>query len=502
MPFEPIFEDINLTQLKENKKEHVKVECKTDIQSEGISKILNVSARSVITKTQTNGINLEYQGKVTFFVCYLSEDGQIEKCECGSEFKGVLSSENVECCKAVVISNVEKTETDISGVRLCVNAFISLDVILSECKKINALTGGEKLITSKNEFQCVKGLGQRESLYSIEEEWTVDHRVEDVLCQRAEAVVTSVQCGVGTIIVDGEVLLSAILLQSREKRDIIKENKVLPFRAEIECEDAMPNLSATAYVSAKSFKSDISVDEQGDRSQVNANVVLSLIGEVYVEESMFIVQDAFSTEEDVELEKEEVCFSKPCDVRSENKEITLVAVTSSLPAGTSLLATANEKVEIISYATKEDYLEVTGVVFATAFLRDGEGQTFTRKLESPFTTTINCKCDKDCDYRLRAWAYKSKAKLVTETQIEINVCLYFCAYPFEKCAVKLIKNAKSVGKKQPNEHAISIYIPCEGEDLWTLSKRLNICPEQLVKANQDLQFPLSGKERIVVYRQK
>jgi hypothetical protein len=46
------------------------------------------------------------------------------------------------------------------------------------------------------------------------------------------------------------------------------------------------------------------------------------------------------------------------------------------------------------------------------------------------------------------------------------------------------------------------FMPEEGEELWSLSKRLNVCPDQLVATNKELQFPLTGKERIVVYRRK
>ena len=50
--------------------------------------------------------------------------------------------------------------------------------------------------------------------------------------------------------------------------------------------------------------------------------------------------------------------------------------------------------------------------------------------------------------------------------------------------------------------AISVYIPLEGEGLFSLAKRLNVSPESLVNTNRELNFPLSGKERIVIYRQK
>ena len=74
-------------------------------------------------------------------------------------------------------------------------------------------------------------------------------------------------------------------------------------------------------------------------------------------------------------------------------------------------------------------------------------------------------------------------------------------YPMEKQQVKYLKEIKACGEKPCENCAISVYIPMAGEELWSLSKRLNVCPEELVATNKDLQFPLSGKERIVIYRQ-
>ena len=66
-----------------------------------------------------------------------------------------------------------------------------------------------------------------------------------------------------------------------------------------------------------------------------------------------------------------------------------------------------------------------------------------------------------------------------------------------------IVSAVDIGEtKQVATAAVSVYIPVAGEGLWELSKRLNVCPETLVATNAELQFPLTGKERIVVFRQK
>ena len=84
--------------------------------------------------------------------------------------------------------------------------------------------------------------------------------------------------------------------------------------------------------------------------------------------------------------------------------------------------------------------------------------------------------------------------------MEFESELFFTVYPSKKCSHKVIKNVSVLEEKVINDSAITVYIAQEGDELWSLAKRLNVCPEQLIETNSELQFPLTGKERIVVYR--
>ena len=53
-----------------------------------------------------------------------------------------------------------------------------------------------------------------------------------------------------------------------------------------------------------------------------------------------------------------------------------------------------------------------------------------------------------------------------------------------------------------SECAVSVYVPTAGDTLWDTAKKLGKTPEQVQAANPGLTFPLSGGERIVVYRKK
>lgn len=500
MPFEPVFETINVNLRKGTLTDQIKVECRTDIPTEAVSKIINVSAFPYVGRTETADGQLRYGGKIVFFICY-EDNGEIKKCECGAEFTGALTGDGISPnCRAVMRARAEKSETSLSGVKLSVSAYVTVTAEVSECRAYNALTGGENVITDKKEVSYTRSYGVREAAYAVEDEFEVNYRVAEVLSHRAAAVVTSVQCGVGVIIVDGEVYFSAIFLQSGEKKDIIRENRTIPYRMEIECEDAMPAFTATAHVSEKSFKIDVGVDDTNGVSTVNAEVSLGFTGEAFSTESAALASDAFSVDENVELIKEEAECCRENDVRSLMARVTGRAAIDEIPVGAYLSAACNEKAEVASAENVGGGVKITGALTITGIFCDAEGKVFSRKAETPFETVLDCILPDDCEFEILAAAGRAQAKIVSLTEIEVEADVAFTLYPREKCRLSCIKEIKSAGEKTKTDCAISVYIPAAGEELWTLAKRLNISPENLVATNRDLQFPLSGKERIVVYR--
>ena len=125
--------------------------------------------------------------------------------------------------------------------------------------------------------------------------------MKEVLSQSASACVTAVQCGVGSVIVDGEIYLYSTLLQNGEKRVIIKKETKIPYRAELEYPEAMPENVCSATVLVRSFKTDITVDAEENKSKVEASIILDFVSDVFSCCEIPVVKDAFSTEKEVLL---------------------------------------------------------------------------------------------------------------------------------------------------------------------------------------------------------
>ncbi len=502
MELQPVFETINLKKFGGEVATQVRTETKTDVLSDNVRKVLGVSAFSGVQEESHVGGQIKFSGKIIYYISYVDSDGSFKKSECGSEFVGNIESENIkENCQIKLNVEVEKTEPDLNGARLSLISTLSVKAELYECEEVVALSGGNDIIINTDEREIVKSYGVKKGVYPVEEEFELSYSVVEVLSHKARAVITAVQCGVGCIIVDGEVYLTALLLQSGEKSDIIREDRSFPFRMEIESEEAMPTMFATATVNEKSFKTDIAVDGDSGKSVVTVSISLQFEGEVYSTETLSIANDAFSTQEDLQTTFGECGYYKPCEPRTFSEKVSGRAETEELPVSARYMVTDDEKVEIVSSICTENGLKVTGVVSLNAYVRD-ENEDFSIRLQTPFECLLAVSTSECYTVQVNGVVTKSRVRMISLTTAEIEADVNFTVCQSQNCSIKYIKEVKSMGEKPVCECAISVYIPTEGEELWSLAKRLNVCPDALIATNKDLQFPLSGKERIVIYRQK
>ena len=87
-----------------------------------------------------------------------------------------------------------------------------------------------------------------------------------------------------------------------------------------------------------------------------------------------------------------------------------------------------------------------------------------------------------------------------ELDAEGSVKLYVTLFAREE---NVYVRELSVGEARAEEGgAVGVYFPAAGDTLWDTAKKLGKTPEEVQAADPELQFPLTGTERIVVWRRK
>ena len=498
---EPVYEKLNYCQKIGQIKEQISLSAKSSVSCQEIDSVLSVAPFTVIDSVQTVQGKIKYSGRINFFICYLDKQNAIKKCECASEFNGQISNDLIEeDAKVSLTSIIEKSSVELNGALLTANAIVSLAASLTKQFEQNAVSGGQNLFVQESEIEIEKGLGIRLGACVLEEKFELSYSVEEVMFHQANAVISSVQSGVGCIIVEGQVLLSLVLLQKTEKKDIIKVCKTLPFRTEIECEECMPNLKSVAFIREKPVKTDIEVDENTNTSVVSVSVSLNLEGQTYLNQTLMVAEDLFCTTHHLDIERktiEDYCVKQ---ISSTSFMLNGRCGVGELAPSTNVLATAQESVMILSHTVQGDKLTVNGVCTAVAYLIDGDGLVFSRRLELPFEKTVD-NIDGNNEFIFTAKAFRTSAKIISLTEIELDGEIFLTVYLAQTNKIRFISQIIEGQEKEQKKSAISVYISQGGEQLFSLAKSLNVCPEELARTNEDLNFPLDGNERIVIYRQ-
>lgn len=501
MAIEPNFESIIVKGENKVYTERIKAEAKTELSSQDVKKVLSLSARVFGVEKELTETGIKYGGKIVFYFCYIHQDGSVRKVECANEFVGVKGIDDVDKNSAVfVLVSPDKTEWDVSGLSVSFTATLEVKIEVENCKVKPMLVGGNGLVLDKKEVQYFKGYGVKKTVCPVECEFELNYPVLEVLSQKVEVAVTQVQAGVNCIIVDGEVFLSALLLQNREKSDIIREDKSTAFRLEIDCEDAMPKMSADAKAFVKSFKTEVSVDAESEKSTVNFTVSLELEGECCSVESVTVASDVFSLTSELETKRDSFSCLRKESVASLPCKISGRCVSEELPVSARITCASNERVEITNISTANEEVKIEGVLSMRVFFKDGDGLEFTKLLETPFERSLPINCDNTCLPELSLAISKVGAKIVAQNEIEIFADTSVGVKKVVKSFGEFVSEITALAEKQECDKAISVYLAGKGEDLWSLAKRLNVCPDELAVNNKDLQFPLTGDERIVVYR--
>ena len=85
----------------------------------------------------------------------------------------------------------------------------------------------------------------------------------------------------------------------------------------------------------------------------------------------------------------------------------------------------------------------------------------------------------------------------TEAEATLKVCLR----GYDYAEWEYVCEAGAGEEYAVNDASISLYTLRAGEDLWQVAKRLRREPNELIKSNPKLEFPVKDGERLFVYRQ-
>lgn len=443
-----------------------------------------------LSSAEASSGRFNYSGRLICTLVYVDGDNKLCRVQKGAEFSHYIDNEclapaqNCDCALTC-----ENTSLKREGSSYVASVVIGANVAVSDRAERRYIDSLDGAVIRREEGKLCNAV-----CFSGESEVDDDFNLvaTDILVPSAKPVVLNCQTKGGLVEVTGEIYLS--ILAMREGAPVALD-RVIPFKSELSCEQAVVPSNASCRAEIKDMTVDCKVNEERGKSDVTFNATLSFSGRFFEEEKVSLITDAFSLENEVNLSFSEESDYVCSDVKVYSERVSgLCSVKAKLDYTCAFLAAALPRAEFSR--TQEG---IGGSIIATLLFEQG-GEVHSTEVNLPFTVKLsglNSECGEItvavCGISIRQRA---------EGECEAEATLKITALDGETKTVRYVTEAVEGELKAVNDSAISVFIPSRGDDLWATAKKLNASPESIQTSNPELEFPLTGKERILIFRGK
>lgn len=470
------------------------VECRFP-QSSEISEVVAVYPQVSCISCEAASGRVNYSGKLVLTIVYCDEENKLCRMQKGVEFSHFADDDSLTSSDTCV-SNLrcERTGVKRDGSSFVISSIITAEIAVythADREYVESAEGAHIKSGNISFMSSVCFSGESE----VEDDFEADS-VVDVLMPAAKAVVTSSRCGTGEVEIEGEIYLS--LFAMRQQSPVCLE-RIIPFKTVLPCDDASVGRSACAHAEISDLNVTASVNEERGKCQINFVSNLILNGWFLEEREGECATDAFSSTNQVEIEFAEENFVRCVDTKVYTEKVSGPAATKSkLTYECKFLAAILSECD----CSFNDAVGAVEGAVNTTLIYEQNDEIKNTEVTLPFSVTLGGVKEEGQSVQLDIAVCGVSVRLKSEGEAEAEATLKICATVCDERKVRYIKSIEEGEAIAENDCAISVFLPAAGDGLWEIAKKLNKAPSDVAACNKELQFPLSGKERILVYRGK
>ena len=471
------------------------VECRLEGRAD--DRLLAASPRVVFGGAEVLSGEVRYGGKLFFSAVVAAPDGTVAGVERGAEFSHRAPCEEAAPAqKAEVVLQVEKVESRIEGRSLILSAIVTADIALYAPVQLRYLAGGDGVVCDRRPVRVVRTYPCT-GTFAQEEEFETDY-VGDILLHSEQVCLSRVVAGAGSLDVSGEVNLS-VLAKKEGENEVVSYERLIPFRAEIPCDEAATGMPCDARAEVVSANLSATCDEEHGRCRILARIELRVAGRVYRAEEILMPRDAFCPGFASVPVRSAVLAEEPVCAFTAAERVSGSAASDG-PLAEALQAAALCGVQIAA-TVSDGEIACEGVLDAVVFGRDAEGSPASARISLPFAFPVRSDRARAGDRAVvTALCCGVSVRRRGEPEAEGSLKLFVTLYSAGEG--EYVADLNVGAPADEGAGAVTVFFPAAGDTLWEVAKKLCRAPEDVSAAAPDLSFPLTGSERIVLWRRR
>ena len=507
MAFEPVYNVIKADYKKRMASAQTVVECKLTPEAPAqIKKVLSIVCAENITSCEVLNGEARITGRVNFKVLFCDMEGNTHCMAADADFSDKMAGNNIAAgVKAYAECSVVDTDTvSVSAAEIKLACVLEIQLFSNSGEQITHLKeGGEDLFAQKETISFCALAAEGDEAFLVTDERAVKERLNRILMCEAQSVIRNAAAGTDCFMLEGTVVTSVTC----ETEDKAVCNIILntDFKQEIAGDGALSAHDALASVSVKSVTAVLEKDAESGSNIVKAEITLTARAAAYSQQAAEVVTDAFCIKNELSIATESFKVSRYLLGKCFNEKIEgSAALDAGMPFIDGITAVCGGRMNIANAFAEKDKIRLEGLVNTGVIYWNRETDTKNSvQVELPFSMTLNSPgVSEGCEIMAKGIICDVTARPRKGAEIDISAAVCVHAQVFETRDGMCVKEVEIGPERNLKMSAIAVYITKEGETLWDVAKALCTTPELIMSYNPGLKVPLSGGEKILVYRQK
>lgn len=461
-----------------------------------VRRILFTSADVRPSGSFDSGDSIDFSGIVVYNMVYSDSENKINSVSFTSDYDLSVKCDTDKCKSNSADISVANYSMRLLGPRkISAKATLMPKVVISKTEKQeiegSAFCDGSspEVEVATLEIASVVSSDRIEREYAEELVRFDGESADDiaVIFTDAECIIDSVTGEEDSASVKGNMRVYAILKCGEEPMFLAEKNiridENLPF------ENLNRGIKISPDVTVSSVRCAVSADEGG--CSVVANVIIDLGAEIYANEQVELVTDAYRRDGETENSYEKYDYLEICTVISEKEEFNHTLSREDIEIENLrevICISAKPKIErcevVDGVAQIAGEIKYSGI--ASGMDDSGELSYSPFKIALPFEKNVNLNCQNGAKIRVSPSICSTMANVVIdENNLHVSSLSQTKLFVCEEKSVKVLKQSELLesGEFAPLGAKITVYYPEERETLFEIAKKFHTTAEKISKDN-------------------
>ncbi|MBE5741142.1 MAG: DUF3794 domain-containing protein [Clostridiales bacterium] len=489
----------NLNKLNFNSTISMTIDSNVNIKS-----ILDISSYLFDQRVECGSGKAIVTGKLGLKVLYIDTDNITNTLSDSQSFSETILDNSITSDCYINIANTSIANHILSSDgTLKINCDINIAPILYLNLSIhNNLTAFESMMVKKSELNTNTISNLVDTSFEYTTNIETKDRIAKILYHNAYFSPEKTTANEEYAIVEGKIYSSLIYEATEGEETVIRQHiDTHTVKSDVNIAHLPSDCTLDLSFSLDRSREDISTEMEDDTSIITIKHNIKATGVALKEITIDVVDDAYSTENEVELALSNREYTKRIlkDTLSEvvSNEITL---SDNETAIDDILANLDISPEITNSYIKDETLYIEGIISSNLAYIDENKEYKHKQIESPFiiNTKINMSTLHSLHNTITVTDCKTKAKRGTIVELEYSLFISLAIY--EKESKEMVDNF-TLGKPYDfGAYDYQIFLAKPNETIWELCKRIKISTDDIYQYNKNLPLIMEGGEKVVIKR--